>query len=133
MSPLNPWATAKLGTALFQAGEEEAGIRVLRETLERHPELPLAWMWLGHAYMAAGEPAKAYEAYRQSVRQLPEVQSTQQNVVNLLLLRQFVEVAMARGEYREARDSLKRIRELVPDDPQVQRQLYEIHLHLSGG
>ncbi len=64
--PENPFYCEKLASIYLKRGDCAGLIEEWRRATAEHPESALAWMFLGRAHVAAGDPEAAFQAYIQA-------------------------------------------------------------------
>ena len=79
------WAEAwnRRATAIFLLDDTASSMADLRQTLAKEPRHFGAWAGLGHIYMAAGDKARALEAYRKALALHPHIESVKPLVEKL--------------------------------------------------
>jgi tetratricopeptide (TPR) repeat protein len=120
------WGYAHLGRAHELQGDTTRALQLYRQALRIDPHLAIAYHWLGLLLAREGNEAisrKAFERYDQ----LRELQN-QEHDLNMALLRKaddlttlvrLAQVRRALGKHQEALATLKRARQLAPNDARL--------------
>jgi cytochrome c-type biogenesis protein CcmH/NrfG len=66
------WEAAEEGAELIREGEIDAAIQELQSLIQRDPDNPYAYHFLGAAYFEAADFARALKAYLSAVERKPE-------------------------------------------------------------
>lgn len=151
IAPNHLGALANYACLLFERGEHERAIKLLKETLERAPPTVEAYLLLGYSFMRLCELKSAEAAYRKAVALSPRHREARYNLALVLqqtwslaeaesLIRQVLEddptyadawalksgIEQAQCRMEEARPSLERSVQLSPNVSRHSRLLHNL-------
>lgn len=95
-------------------GNNEAGLKILKEATVSRPDFSMGWTVLGQAYLQIGQTREAKDALEHAVAQRPD---------NLPALKSLISICMAMGNdenIKAAQAYLVQARKFAPRDPELQ-------------
>lgn len=127
LDPENPRFLPFLANARIDAGEEEEGLKLLRQLADESPDhLQHRWT-LGRALVRTGHAEEAREVLESLEQELPRPDPN----VSAALAQALLQL----GQYPEAESRIRKIQEQAPHSPELRYQLSRIYLrtgNLSG-
>lgn len=112
-----------LGVARYRQGDWKLAVEALQDSVKRHQDYPLRWLYLAMSYKQLGESGRALDAYKQAASLLPSTGLSDQAKELLDEARELLALG---------RDELEQLLVSNPDDSGLAAELADVLLESNA-